>query len=43
MCCCLEALIDTPGIGGAIAGAVIVTLVTCYGLTIWWIAKGRDK
>ena len=38
----LEAIFETPGVGGALACAVIVTLVVCYGLTIRWIAKGHE-
>ncbi len=38
----LEAFFDVPGFGGALACAVIVTLIVCYYLTIKWILNGYD-
>ncbi len=37
----VDALLKTPGVGGAVACAVVVILVVCYGLTIRWISKGH--
>ena len=36
----VNALFETPGVGGAVACTVIVILVACYALTIRWISKG---
>jgi len=38
----LEALLDVPGFGGALACAVIATLIVCYYLTLKWILKGYE-
>ncbi len=38
----VDYILNTPGFGGLVACAVIVTLVTCYGLTIVWISKGHE-
>ncbi len=38
----IETFFATPGIGGAMAFAVICFLVVCYSLTIRWIAKGQS-
>lgn len=38
-----DMVLDTPGLGGAIAGAAVVILVTCYGLTIRWISRGEEE
>ncbi len=37
----LDAFFNTPGVGGVLACAVIVTLALSYGLTIRWISKGH--
>jgi hypothetical protein len=37
----VDAVFETPGVGGAVAGAVILILIVCYGLTIKWISKGH--
>jgi len=39
----VDAFFQTPGVGGAVACAVIVTLVACYALTIRWISKGHEE
>lgn len=36
----IEALVNTPGVGGAIACAAIGAVVICYGMTIRWISRG---
>ena len=33
---------EMPGIGGAIAAAVITSLLICYYLTLKWVAKGHE-
>ena len=38
----LDALFDTPGVGGAVVCAAVVILIVCYGLTIKWISKGHE-
>lgn len=38
----VEALFQTPGVGGATACSIIVILLVCYGLTIRWISKGHQ-
>jgi len=39
----LETFFDKPGIGGIVAGVVIVSLIICYGLTLKWILNGHEK
>ena len=39
----VETVFQTPGVGGAVACAVIAILIACYGLTIRWIAKGHQE
>ena len=36
----IKAVFDTPGVGGAVAGAVVLLLIVCYGLTLRWISMG---
>ncbi len=38
----VDAVFKTPGVGGALACVVVVTLTACYYLTIKWILKGRE-
>jgi hypothetical protein len=38
----MDYILNTPGIGGLLALAVIVVLVTTYGLTLVWISKGYE-
>jgi hypothetical protein len=38
----VETLFQTPGVGGAVAATAILTLITCYGLTIRWISRGHE-
>ncbi len=38
----LTYFLDTPGIGGIVAGLVIATLITTYALTIVWVSKGHE-
>lgn len=37
----VDAVFNTAGVGGVVAGALIVTLVTCYFLTVRWISNGH--
>ena len=37
----IDELFNTAGYGGLAVGAIVVTLVLCYGLTIRWISKGH--
>lgn len=39
----VNALFETPGVGGAVACTVIVILVVCYGLTLRWISSGHEE
>ncbi len=38
----IDFIFNTPGIGGLLACAVIVTLLVTYGLTAIWISKGHE-
>ena len=39
----IEALFETPSIGGVVGCTVIVLLVSTYALTVRWISKGQEK
>jgi hypothetical protein len=36
-------IFDMSGFGGVLALSIISALITCYGLTIRWIAKGQKE
>jgi len=40
--CYVDAIFNTAGGGGIVAGVVITALIVCYGLTIRWIARGHE-
>jgi hypothetical protein len=37
----MGSIFDMSGFGGILAFSIISALITCYGMTIRWIAKGR--
>lgn len=37
----MGSIFDISGFGGVLALSIISILITCYGLTIRWIAKGK--
>jgi hypothetical protein len=39
----MGSIFDMSGFGGALAALIISALITCYGLTIRWIAKGEKE